>query len=71
MIRTDYTQESLARYQDRLSPRYFAVLMASTAGDYRAIAEGLGINMGTVKSRLHRARKALADVRAKETADAS
>jgi DNA-directed RNA polymerase specialized sigma24 family protein len=43
---------------DKLSIMHRDVLMAK--GSYQEIAESLGIPVGTVRSRLHRARAALA-----------
>lgn len=61
--RTDYPIALVEANRSRLSADHFAVLMAATAcnGNVEAIADALSmVSLGTVKSRLHRARKALA-----------
>lgn len=56
-----YTAEQIAPHKDRLTPEHFAILMAMADGKTRkSAAEALGIPVGTQKSRLSRARKALA-----------
>lgn len=47
---------------DRLLPRHRAILVMP--GNYRALAKALAVPIGTVKSRLHRARAALIKLRA-------
>jgi DNA-directed RNA polymerase specialized sigma24 family protein len=46
---------------DRLPAHHRVILQAE--GDYKTIAANLGIAMGTVRSRLHRARAALTELR--------
>jgi len=50
-----------------LSPEQQSILR--TQGSYRKRAEALGIAIGTVRSRLHRAREALSRLRAERDAD--
>lgn len=47
---------------DQLSPQHREILQAE--GHYAELAEKLGVAIGTVRSRLHRARAALARLRA-------
>jgi DNA-directed RNA polymerase specialized sigma24 family protein len=55
-----YTLDTLERFKDKLSAEHFNVLRASLSGQsYSATAATLSIKVGTVKSRLNRARIAL------------
>lgn len=47
---------------DQMSPEHFAIL--TTKGSYKDKAKALNIPVGTVRSRLHRARKAVLALRA-------
>jgi RNA polymerase sigma-70 factor, ECF subfamily len=60
--------EELLHYLERLTPLQRQVLELRYFGDcsYRAMAETLGIPEGTVMSRLHAARQALAEIYRKE-----
>jgi RNA polymerase sigma-70 factor, ECF subfamily len=60
--------EELPRYLERLTPVQRQVLELRYFGNcsYRDIAEALGIPEGTVMSRLHAARQALAEIYRKE-----
>ena len=58
----EITTEQIEACQNDLSEEHFAILMASTAGDYRSIAALFDMKIGTVKSRLNRARAKLAKV---------
>ncbi len=68
----DFSQEAVAAYKDELSKNHFAILIlaCASAGEYQPICVALNLPLGTVKSRLHRARKVLsaliADARADE-----
>jgi DNA-directed RNA polymerase specialized sigma24 family protein len=53
---------------DQLSPQHREILQAE--GHYAELAEKLGVAIGTVRSRLHRARAALAKLREERTAQA-
>jgi DNA-directed RNA polymerase specialized sigma24 family protein len=55
-----YSTEAVEKFKDRLTPDHFAILMCSTAGDYASISSTLNLKIGTVKSRLNRARIAIA-----------
>ena len=59
---TNYAPETVERYRDALSKKHFAVLTAAPAcgGNYAAMAAALDLKIGTVKSQMNRARKALA-----------
>ncbi len=48
-------------YLEKMSPRHRDILL--TTGDYASRATALNIPIGTVKSRLHRARKKLNDLK--------
>lgn len=61
-----YAAADLESYGRDLPPHYEAILHAALKGaDYSSIAADLGIPTGTVKSRLHRARHALARLKAR------
>lgn len=62
-----YAAETIEAHADKLTEQHRAILMLATAGDYRSITHTLEIPIGTVKSRLNRARAALAAILA-ETA---
>jgi len=59
----EYMDERLVRAIEALPPEYSAVLMLWAVEDfaYKEIAEALDIPIGTVMSRLHRARQRLAN----------
>lgn len=52
-------------YIDKMSPKFRAVLL--TTGDYVSRAQALNIPVGTLKSRLHRARKGLIELKGGRT----
>lgn len=54
----DFTPEQIDAHVPNLKQSYRDILMAT--GSYRTMATDLGLNIGTVKSRLNRARAALA-----------
>lgn len=51
---------------ERLRPNHLKILRASMEGSYADMAQVLSLNIGTVKSRLNRARAALALARQKQ-----
>lgn len=55
-----FTREQIDAHQRHLTRPHHAVLVASLTEDYDAMAVSLHIAVGTAKSRLHRARRALA-----------
>lgn len=56
-----YTQQQIASVSHLLNIEQNQILAFSAGGDdYKTLAAKLGLNIGTVKSRLHRARAALA-----------
>ena len=63
MHRSDFTCEDIEAHADKLRESYLEILRAAVQHTgptrYRAVAERLGLPLGTVKSRLHRARAAL------------
>lgn len=63
-----FTAEDLQSAAASLKPEHVAVLAASLTGGYAKTAADLGIKIGTVKSRLSRARAALEAVLAKNGA---
>jgi len=67
------TAEQIASCSARLTKDHVEILTASLDGGYAAAAELFGLPLGTVKSRLNRARTALAAALAKsqEATDAS
>lgn len=66
--RTQHSQQVVEGFQKKLSTEHFAILMAASVdGTYQTIAAVFpGLPMGTIKSRLNRARLALEDLIAKE-----
>ena len=62
--------EQIATFAPRLRPQYAAVLYLSGDLSYEGIAADLNISIGTVKSRLSRAREQIARF-IKEDADAN
>lgn len=52
--------EEIAKHAPRLKPKFAAVLSLVSALSYEGIAADLNISLGTVKSRLHRARAQIA-----------
>lgn len=60
-MRNHYTANDVQAHVERLTAPHFAILTAAMQPDasYTVIAERLSINIGTAKSRLHRARAAL------------
>jgi DNA-directed RNA polymerase specialized sigma24 family protein len=69
--KTDYAIDTIEAYKSRLSTDHFNVLVvaATCAGNYRSMVEALSTPEGTVKSRLSRARKALAALIEKDAKD--
>lgn len=67
------TRDDVELYADRLRPPHLAILRVAfeTEDDvsYQKIAERLHVPIGTVKSRLHRARACLYTIKAKERAE--
>lgn len=55
------------RFENELTPAHFAILMAITNGGYAGASAALSIPVGTCKSRLNRARAALAAILSCET----
>lgn len=54
------TGEQIVACKDKLAPEHFDVLCAAADGaKYNAIAQALNLKVGTVKSRLNRAREAM------------
>lgn len=47
------------QFESKLTKPHFDVLMAATVHNYEGISLALGIPLGTVRSRLHRARENL------------
>lgn len=62
---TNFSREQIATYSPALKKQYRDILAAT--GSYLTISADLGLNIGTVKSRLSRAREALAKEIAKAT----
>lgn len=58
--RTTFSPEEIAKHAPRLDPKFAAVLALADALSYEGIAADLNISLGTVKSRLYRARAQLA-----------
>lgn len=67
-VLANWTPEQIAAASNKMRPDLIAVLNAMNdhGGDYPAAARALGIKLGTLKSRLHRARKAIESVRASQ-----
>lgn len=63
MHRSVFTCEDIEAHADKLRAPYLEILRAAVQHTgptrYRVVAEQLGLPLGTVKSRLHRARAAL------------
>ena len=67
---TSMEVERIARFEKQLGHRHVQILtVAADYPSYAVIGDILKIRPGTVKSRLHRARKALADLEAKEATE--
>lgn len=62
------TEAEIDRYATRLTADHFAVLMLLTATNYAGIAALLKIPVGTVKSRINRARSRLLELQAMDAA---
>ena len=56
----DITSAQIEACSQRLKPSHLKILRSSMGSNYPEMAKVLEINIGTVKSRLHRARAALA-----------
>lgn len=62
----DFTEAQINSVQNKLTAEYVLMLrVALTGSSYSEMSEGLGLKIGTVKSRLNRARAALAKALAK------
>lgn len=65
--KTDFTEEQIKFAGDAITSEHAVVLRAALTGStYEDMAEGLGLKVGTVKSRLNRARSALTQVIAEQ-----
>lgn len=54
-----YTKEQIEACRSDLTRAHYAILMAEFGKDYATVAQTLNLPLGTVKSRLNRARKRL------------
>lgn len=58
--RTAFSAEEIAKYAMRLHPHHHAILSLANNLSYDGLAADLNISLGTVKSRLSRARAEIA-----------
>lgn len=58
--RGDFSIEEIEAHKDKLNARHYAILKAAICSDYKGIEAALQLLPGTVKSRLNRARTAIA-----------
>jgi DNA-directed RNA polymerase specialized sigma24 family protein len=60
----EFAAEQIDAFKERLSKEHFNILKAAAAASWstRTIATNLSIPLGTVKSRLYRARRALCEL---------
>lgn len=60
-MKTDFTADDIDQYEQKLRPNHTVILRAwLETPQYTSMANRLGIPLGTIKSRLHRARRKLA-----------
>ena len=57
-----FSAEEISAQESKLKSSHFAILMASLTHDYAAMAAMFNVSMGTIRSRLHRARQAMAKI---------
>lgn len=69
--RTAFSPEEIAKHAPRLDPKFAAVLALADALSYEGIAADLNIAVGTVKSRLCRARAQMNRLIEEDAADAN
>lgn len=70
--RTDYPEEVVHAHSEKLKPIHYQLLLKAAAdANYAAMAEHFNLPVGTVKSKLNRARIKLSKLVAAETQEAA